>query len=147
MCKRKPGRRCPNCRARVLESQAKTVRRINDALTSSTPDKPGHAELLERRTAAGREYIVRQTDLDSTEEGRTMLADEIDQRLAENPKDKQVPQLARRLIAGRLLESYRREQEQAMPPLPVSRDMKALHKELGVARYDLACCKTRMDMN
>lgn len=147
MCKRKPGRRCPNCRSRVLAAQAGKVRRINDALTASKPGTPAHAELVKKRTAAGREYIVRQTDLDSTAEGRTALAEEIDQRLAVNPRDKQVPDLARRLIAGRMLEGYRREQERAMPPLPAARDSKELHKELGDARYDLACCKTRMDMN
>lgn len=147
MCKAKPGRRCPKCRASALTAQQATVRRLHAKLQTLKPGTSAHSHMLHERDLAARELIMRQADLDSTEEARADLAAEIERRLATNPRDKELPRLSKRLIEGRLMEAYRRDQVAAMPPRPTHPAALTAYKELGDARYDMARCRLRMDMN
>ncbi|WP_161987435.1 hypothetical protein [Prescottella subtropica] len=147
MCKAKPGRRCPRCRAAALTAQRNTVRRLHSKVQALTPGTAEHTQATHERDLAAREMIMRQADLDSTEEARVNLAADIEARLAADPRDKEIPGLSKRLIEGRLMEAYRRDQIAAMPPKPTHPAALDAYKELGDARYDMARCRLRMDMN
>ncbi|MBM4569196.1 hypothetical protein GS489_01415 [Rhodococcus hoagii] len=130
-----------------MTAQQNTVRRLHAKVQTLTPGTPEYTHAAHELDLAAREMIMRQADLDSTEETRANLAADIEARLAANPRDKEIPGLSKRLIEGRLMEAYRRDQVAAMPPRPTHPAALDAYRELGDARYDMARCRLRMDMN
>ena len=98
MCKAKPGRRCPKCRASALTAQQATVRRLHTTLQTLEQGTTAHTELLRERALAARDLIMRQADLDSTDEARAkhytaLDVDKSDIALAEIAQGKLIAQV------------------------------------------------------
>lgn len=147
MCKSKPGRRCPKCRGRAVTSQARAVAALKERLDSADPGTDAFAQLVRERDTATRELVMRHADYASTAEARERFADELEQRLAKNPRDPEIPALARKLVEGRLMDAYRRDQMALMPDAPTHPAARQAHKDLGDARFDMSRFQLRMDLN
>jgi hypothetical protein len=148
MCKAKPGRRCPKCRGAAVTAQRSALARAQARYAAATNKSAADRDALgsEVRSSA-RELIMRQTELDSTDEVRAQLESEINRRVEADPKDPELAKLSKRLIEGRLMDEYRREQVAAMPARPTHPAAVEAYRELGDARYDMARAKVRMDIN
>lgn len=147
MCKSKPGRRCPKCRGRAVASQARALTALNTRLEGATAGTDAYAQLVRDRDTAARELVMRHADYASTAEARERYAQELEQRLASDPKDPEIPILARKLIEGRLMDAYRRDQMALMPDMPTHPAARQAHKDLGDARFDMSRFQLRMDLN
>lgn len=148
MCKAKPGRRCPKCRGSAVTAQRNALARAQARYAAATNKSAADRDALGSEVrASARELIMRQTELDSTDEVRAQLEAEINKRVEADPKDPELAKLSKRLIEGRLMDEYRREQVAAMPARPTHPAAVEAYRELGDARYDMARAKVRMDMN
>lgn len=145
MCKAKPGRRCPKCRGAAVTAQRSALARAQARYAAATNKSAADRDALglEVRSSA-RELIMRQTELDSTDEVRAQLESEINRRVEADPKDPELAKLSKRLIEGRLMDEYRREQVAAMPARPTHPAAVEAYRELGDARYDMARAKVRI---
>ncbi|KJR10438.1 hypothetical protein UG54_00075 [Gordonia sihwensis] len=89
----------------------------------------------------------RRADLYATAAFQRETLAEIEHLIEQNPKDQTIGRLAAQVVEGRIMDRYRREQHDLMPPLPVSADAQTYHRQLGDARFDMAHARLRMDMS
>ena len=144
MCRVKPGPRCPSCQEKALTSAHARLAQVVDRMKAAPPGVRRSRLEAQARDIA-RVVACRRSDLYSTRSYQQRAEHELAELIASNPKDPQIPELAARLAEGRVMEHYRRQQAQLMPPPPTLPAASKAHRDLGAARFEMAHAQLRMD--
>lgn len=147
MCRAKPGRRCPVCQTRLLNTKIDHLRRVSDRLEKAAPGTGAHTRLQHQQADLARQVAMRRADVASTRQFQADGTKRLQQLLATCPKDPEVATLTNQLLEGRILEAHRRRQESLMPAAPTQPAALRAYQDLGSARFDMAHCQLRMDRN
>lgn len=147
MCRAKPGRRCPVCQTRLLNTKIDHLRRTTAHLGQAQPGSSAHTRLQEQQADLARQVAMRRADVASTRQFQAEGSARLRELLSSNPKDPEVGTLTNQLLEGRILEAHRRKQEALMPASPTQPAALRAYQDLGAARFDMAHCQLRMDRN